>query len=237
MKVYVTSRFKGAENKREIEALCKAVKNARLKDFNFTRDIENYEKKFDDPKELWDRARDEIGACDMLLVDVSDHPTGGRVVEAGIAYALRKPIVVVQKTGVTHKPVFDGIASKIISYQDYDDLTKQLKQYDIDRNFNVTDKTTLLIMFLLVGGVIAYGLAQISLLLASIGAIAYWLVVRHFSATMRAFDRIVVYIPLALAWWAGYGLFNMIGTTAAIGWTVGYWLLALFILSKMKFSL
>lgn len=237
MKVYVTSRFKGAENKREIEALCKAVKNARLKDFNFTRDIENYEKKFDDPKELWDRARDEIGACDMLLVDVSDHPTGGRVVEAGIAYALRKPIVVVQKTGVTHKPVFDGIASKIISYQDYDDLTKQLKQYDIDRNFNVTDKTTLLIMFLLVGGVIAYGLAQISLLLAPIGAIAYWLVVRHFSATMRAFDRIVVYIPLVLAWWVVFVWLNDSSLLYGVAWTASFWLLALFVLRKIKLAL
>ena len=237
MKVYITARFKGADSKREVEALCKAVKNARLQDFNFTRDIDNYEKSTREQKELWDRIRDEIGACDMLLIDVSDHPSGGRVVEAGIAYAMRKPVIVVKKLGVKHKEVFDGIASKVITYKNYDDLTNQLKQYDVDRNFDVTDKTTLLIMFLLTGGVIAWGLSQINMLLAPIGALVYWLVVRHFSMTMRAFDRVVVYIPLALVWWAGFSLLNDLDILLGAAWTVTFWLIAIFVLQKMKLSL
>ncbi len=234
MKVYVTTRHKGAENKHQLEALCKAVKSARLHDFSFSRDVEQ---KFASQKELWDRVRDEIGACDMLLIDVSDHPTGGRVVEAGIAYAMRKPVIVVQKLGVTHKEVFDGIASKIITYKNYADLTQQLKQYDVDRNYNVTDKTTLLIMFLLVGGVIAWGLAQFHMLLAPVGAGAYWLVVRHFSHTMRAFDRVVVFIPLALAWWVVFAWLNDFDILYGFTWTVTFWLLALALLRKMKLSL
>lgn len=237
MKVYVTARFKSAENKHEIDALCKAVKNARLKDFNFTRDVEHYEHTFDDQKASWDKVRDEIGTCDMLLIDVSDHPTGGRVVEAGIAYAMRKPIIVVQKPGVSHKQLFDGIASKVITYKDHDDLTRQLKQYDVDRNFNVTDKTTLFIMFLLVGGVVAWGLSQLHILLAPIGALVYWLVVRHFSMTMRAFDRVVVFIPLTLAWWVGFSLLNTMDILYGLTWTVVFWLIAVFALQKMKLSL
>ncbi len=90
MKVFVTARFKDA-NRGDIEALCAAVSAAGLEDFSFIRDIENYQKIFDNPVELWQRAREELTRCDALLVDVSDFPTGGRVIEIGIAFGLKCP--------------------------------------------------------------------------------------------------------------------------------------------------
>lgn len=129
MKVFVTSHFKLGENKSDIEELCAAVHAAGLVDFSFIRDIEHYQKLFPDPKELWERAKTEIAACDALLIDLSDNPTGGRVVEAGIAFALNKPIFVIVKEGLTYKEVYNGIATDVITYRNYDDVTNALTKY------------------------------------------------------------------------------------------------------------
>lgn len=238
MKVYVTTRFEGAtQNRHEIDALCHAVKEAGMQDFNFIRDIEHYKHTFDDPKELWERAYDELGACDALLVDVSDHPTGGRIVEAGMAYALRKPIIVVKKHGIQHKALFDGIATKIIEYDTYKDLTKQLRAFEAERNFSVTDRSTLLIMFLSVGAVLGWFAAQLHILLGLIIPIVYWLAVRALVPMVKAFDRIVIYIPLIVIWASGFYLLQPLYMPLALAWGVMFWIVALLIIRKLKFSL
>lgn len=129
MKVYVTARFKSNENRAEIEELCKAVQESGMEDFCFVRDVENYRKTFDDPHELWTRSLLEIRSCDVLLIDVSDAPTGGRVVEAGIAYALSMPIFVIVKNGIEFKELYSGIATRIFYYDAYNDITPQLERY------------------------------------------------------------------------------------------------------------
>ena len=130
MKVYIAARFKGAENKPEIESLCAAVRASGLKDFCFIRDVENYEKTFfDNQQGLWVRALQEMNACDAFLIDISDQPSGGRVIEAGIAYALKQPIFVLVKSGVQYKEIYDGIAALVITYDDYSDIIEPLKNY------------------------------------------------------------------------------------------------------------
>lgn len=129
MKVYVTARYKGAENKTDIEELCMAVRGSGMEDFCFIRDVENYQVVFDEPKSLWERALLEIKNCDATLIDVSDAPSGGRVVEAGIAYALGQPIFVIVKNGVKYKEIYDGIATLVIKYDNFSDITKVLKEY------------------------------------------------------------------------------------------------------------
>lgn len=237
MKVYVAARFKGTENKQQIEALCAAVRAADMTDFCFIRDVEQYKHTFDDPKELWQRAYDEIGACDALLVDVSDNPTGGRLVEAGIAYALRKPVIIVKKHGVHHKSLFDGISSTVIEYADHKDMTAQLKKFERDRNFNVTDKSTMFVMFLLLGGMISWIVAQFFIPLAFVTAIVYWLVVRAVFPPLKSFDRVVIFIPLAGIWTMGLFLLQSTDIAFAIAWGIGFWLVALLILRKAKLSL
>ena len=130
MKLYITTRFATAsEAKEDIEALCQAVRTAGIEDFVFVRDVENYQHVFDDPKDLWQRTNEEILACDALLVDISDQPTGGRVVECGIAFALNKPVIVIAKQGTQYKQIFEGIAAKIIFYDVYADIIKELQEY------------------------------------------------------------------------------------------------------------
>lgn len=130
MKIYITARFKGAAEQRgTIEALCSAVRDAGMEDFCFIRDIEHYEKVFDEPVELWQRALAELRQCDGLLIDVSDAPTTGRVLEAGMAYALGLPIFVIVKEGMSYKDAYDGISSHVIRYTTLDDVTSGLRQY------------------------------------------------------------------------------------------------------------
>lgn len=208
-----------------------------MTDFCFIRDIENYQHTFDDPKELWARAYDEIGACDALLIDTSDHPSGGRLTETGIAYALRKPVIVVKKHGSQHKALFNGIASTIISYADHKDLTRQLKAYEDEHNFNITDKSTLLLMFLALGAVVSWLAAQVFIPLGAVAAVVYWLVIRSVSPLVRAFDRVIIYIPLTAVWLGGFYLLFPLYEPAALAWAIIYWVVTLFVIRKLKFSL
>lgn len=129
MKIYITSRFKGSEdNKAQIEELCNAVRNAGIEDFHFIRDIEHYQSNFfDSQKKLWEAAKEQLKVCDALLVDVSDNPSGGRVAEAGMAYALNIPIYVIAKKGTEYKDFYTGIAEKIFEYEELSDITPWLK--------------------------------------------------------------------------------------------------------------
>lgn len=129
MKIYITSRFKGsAENKVEIEKLCSAVRNAGIEDFHFIRDIENYQTGFfKTQKELWNAALKYLKECDALLIDVTDQPSGGRLVEAGMAYSLGKPVYVIIKNDVDYKDFYDGIAAEVYRYNDINDIVGFLK--------------------------------------------------------------------------------------------------------------
>ncbi len=125
-KVFITASFKNGENKQEIEQLCALVKAGGFEDFCFIRDVENYQKVFNDPKELMLRAKVEISKCDFLLIDLTDKPTG-RAYEAGIAYALNKKIIVILKKGTPIKDTTSGIADSIIEYENIEDIVPSLQ--------------------------------------------------------------------------------------------------------------
>ena len=128
MKIYITARFKGLKNKADIEALCMAVRQAGHQDYCFIRDVEHYQKIFNTPKEVWDRTKLELKTCDALLIDISDNPSGGRVVEVGMAFARDMPIYVAVRLGIKYKPVYDGTATKVITYSALADITADLQQ-------------------------------------------------------------------------------------------------------------
>ena len=126
MKVYITSSF--GDSKEEIEKLCSIVKSARFEDFSFIRDVEKYQKIFNDPKILMQRAESEIKNSDALLIDMTDKPTG-RAIEAGMAYSLGKKIIVIMKSGTKIKDTMKGIADVIIEYERIEDISAGLKGF------------------------------------------------------------------------------------------------------------
>lgn len=128
MKVIVTHSF--GDSREEIERVCQAVKNAGFEDFSFIRDVENYQKIFDNPKQLMRRAKEEIEKCDALLIDMTDKPTG-RMIEVGIAYSLGKKIIAIMKRGTQIKDTTRGVADIIIEYDNIEDITEKLRQSPI----------------------------------------------------------------------------------------------------------
>lgn len=237
MKVYIAARFKGDENRPEIEALCGAVRTAGMNDFCFIRDVENYRHTFDDPQELWQRAYDEILACDAFLIDVSDNPTGGRMIEAGIAYALKKRVFVVVKKGVSYKGLFDGISSTVIEYETYKDLSKSLKKFDEESNFTFTDQTLLLGLLVFGGVAIGWIVSQLFIPLGIVASIAYWLILRLLFKPLRLYDRLMIYFPLAAVWLWGVSLLITVNTTLAWAYALTFWVVAIIVLQKSKFAL
>ncbi len=128
MKLFITASFKNGLNKEEVECLCGLAKQAGFEDFCFIRDVENYQKVFYNPQELMERAREEIKKSDALLIDLTDKPTG-RAIEAGIAFALDKKIVVIAKKGTQIKDTSKGIANLLIEYETVEDIVKPLRDW------------------------------------------------------------------------------------------------------------
>ena len=129
MKVYITSRFRDFDKERN-DSLREAVRSAGAEDFSFIRDVENYEPIFvGKPVELWERSREELRKCGALLIDVTDEPSGGRVLEAGMAFAMGLPIFVIMKTGTKYKDIYKGIATKVIEYDTFEDLIEPIKEF------------------------------------------------------------------------------------------------------------
>lgn len=128
MKLFITAHFKNGENKTEIEYLCNLAKQAGFEDFCFIRDVENYEKVFDNPEDLMARAKEEIKLCDALLIDLSDKSTG-RAIEAGMAFAMDKKIIIIAKHGTLLKDTAKGIADMVILYNNIDEIVPELKKW------------------------------------------------------------------------------------------------------------
>jgi len=126
MKIFITASFKEGKNKDEIEKLCSLVKEGGFQDFCFIRDIENYQKIFDDSKELMNKAKEEILKSDVLLIDMTHKPTG-RAIEAGIAFAQGKKIISIMKKGTRIKDTTRGISDAVIEYGGIEEIVNPLK--------------------------------------------------------------------------------------------------------------
>lgn len=126
MKIFITASYKEGKNKNEIERLCSLVNKSGFKDFCFIRDIENYQKIFDNPKELMEKAKSEIAKSDVLLIDMT-HKSTGRAIEAGIAFAQNKKIITIMKKGTKIKDTTKGISDAIIEYNKIEDIVEPLE--------------------------------------------------------------------------------------------------------------
>lgn len=104
------------------------MKEAGFDDFCFIRDIENYQKIFNNPQELMGRTKTEVLNCDALLIDLSTSSIG-RAIETGIAFGAGKKIVIIINKGVQLKDTARGVADKIIEYTALKDIIKPLKDF------------------------------------------------------------------------------------------------------------
>lgn len=131
MKLYITAPFKGEENKNEIENLCNLVRAAGFEDFCFIRDVENYQKVFNDPKELMARLTTELAACDGLLIDLTYQSTG-QLLEMGMAYAMGKKIIALMKKDLKISDTARGAAGYLVEYENWEEIKEKLKDYKLN---------------------------------------------------------------------------------------------------------
>ena len=120
MKVFITASY---GNKKEIDRICSIVKNAGFDDYCFARD----EGFFDDQQLMMEKAREKIEECDALLFDASEESTG-RAIEVGIAYANKKKIIVTLEEGVVIKDTLRGVADKVITYKNIEEIEEMLNK-------------------------------------------------------------------------------------------------------------
>ena len=125
MRLYVTATFKGTDNRAEIEALCALVDLAGWESFCFVRDVEHWAHVFDDPVELMRRSLREVMRCDALLLDMASKPTG-RAIEAGMAFATGRRVIVIAARGTPIKATVRGIADAVIEYDALEEIVAPL---------------------------------------------------------------------------------------------------------------
>lgn len=236
MKVFITGNFYRKSAKPAIEGLSKAVRDAGMMDVSFMRDVEGYKRPRGTAKEKWLKVYDEMAACDVLLVDMGES-NDRRAVECGMALALKKPIVITVKRGTKHKKLFDDMASKVIEYDSYKDITQQLKKYEKDRSFSVNDKLMLIVILAFFGLGSAWWVSQFFVPLAGVWLVAYWMMIRIIFPLTRSVDRVAMYIPLVGIWLAGMVLFLEISHYLAWAWALIYWFAVVIVLQRMKRSL
>jgi nucleoside 2-deoxyribosyltransferase len=124
-RIFITYSFEIKQNRQNLESFLELIRSAGFQEFCFVRDVENYVNLIQDPKVLMKLTKEEIANSDYLLINCTDKPTG-RAAEAGIAYALNIPIIIILKKGIKIKNAMRGIANHIIEYEEMTDIVVPL---------------------------------------------------------------------------------------------------------------
>ncbi len=124
----------GEEDKIKIDKLTEALLKAGIKNTVMARDVEKYgEASLPKGKKLMiDYAFPAMKASDMIIIEFSEKGVGLGI-GAGYCYANNVPIYVIAKTGSDISLTMENLATKVIFYNDYNDITKAFlkiaKQY------------------------------------------------------------------------------------------------------------
>lgn len=133
--VFMSLKFHdGEEDKIKIDKLTEALLKAGIKNTVMARDVEKYgEATLPKGKKLMiDYAFPAMKASDMIIIEFSEKGVGLGI-GAGYCYANNVPIYVIAKTGSDISLTMENLATKVIFYNDYNDITKAFlkiaKQY------------------------------------------------------------------------------------------------------------
>jgi len=113
------------EDKIKIDKLTEALLKAGIKNTVMARDVEKYgEATLPKGKKLMiDYAFPAMKASDMIIIEFSEKGVGLGI-GAGYCYANNVPIYVIAKTGSDISLTMENLATKVIFYNDYNDITK-----------------------------------------------------------------------------------------------------------------
>ena len=118
-------------NRSLIEALTAVLRQAGWQALVIVRDIEDWGEKSFSPQELMTHSKQAILKSEVVFVEASQKGVGVGI-EAGMAYALGIPVVVLAKTGTKVSPGLLGIAQEVLYYSQVSDLLPGILHLQFD---------------------------------------------------------------------------------------------------------
>ena len=128
-KIFIAGSFRKKEHRVILEGIEETLRELGYKTFIGARDIDNYTK-IQMPRLLfWKKVVKGIEDSDAIIIDLRDIGTGfGRVIEAGVARAFNKKMILLYPPKFKTDQCIEEIADKIISYKNLKDLQQKLKK-------------------------------------------------------------------------------------------------------------
>lgn len=126
-KAFMSLKFHdGAEDKKKIDDITRALLAAGIENVVMARDVEKYGEASlpEGAKLMVDYAFPAMKQCDLLIVEFSEKGVGLGV-GAGYAYAMGLPIYIIAKTGSDISLTMSNLAQKVIFYDDPQELTQK----------------------------------------------------------------------------------------------------------------
>ena len=114
------------ENRSLIENICLACENAGETCLCITKDIEKWGKHSFNPQQLMDISFEKIRNSDLVLVEFSEKGVGVGI-EAGYAFALNIPIIVLHPSKIEVSETLKGIAAAVYPYQGQDQIARTVE--------------------------------------------------------------------------------------------------------------
>ena len=126
-KAFMSLKFHdGEEDKKKVEELTLALRNAGIENTVMVRDVEKYGKAVlpEGKKLMIDYAFPAMKNSDMIIIEFSEKGVGLGI-GAGYCYANNIPIYVIAKTGSDISLTMANLAKKVFFYDSYEDITRQ----------------------------------------------------------------------------------------------------------------
>ena len=128
-KAFMSLKFyEGDATKKKVEELTLALEQAGIENFVMIRDVEKYgEVEISNKSLMKDYAFPAMEKSDMLIVEFSEKGVGLGI-GAGYAFAKNIPIYIIAKNGSEISSTIEGLAKKIIFYDEMQDITMAFKK-------------------------------------------------------------------------------------------------------------
>jgi nucleoside 2-deoxyribosyltransferase len=131
MKAYLGAKFyEDMRNRRHLEEITEQLEKAGFKVLLVVRDHENWGENEYTSRELMKRAFQDMDKSDIIVIEFSEKGVGLGI-EAGYAYAKKKPLIVIAKKGSHISNTMNGTASKIIFYEKTSQLANEFKKIKV----------------------------------------------------------------------------------------------------------
>ncbi|OGY35171.1 MAG: hypothetical protein A3E36_00655 [Candidatus Andersenbacteria bacterium RIFCSPHIGHO2_12_FULL_45_11b] len=125
-KAYISISFK---NRKKLDAEISALKEV-LQKHNIRPQVfvDEYVFSPEQEKEMMEQATKDISESSLLIAELTEKAIGVGI-EVGYAAALKIPVLYVKHKNAEYSKTIGGLSAKVISYENTEDLKKQLDQY------------------------------------------------------------------------------------------------------------